>query len=52
MITGASPEYDVEMTVRTACGLPLVVRMVLKEERILETGPREIFFFRVMSYAS
>ena len=47
-------EYEAGMTVCTARGLPLqvVVRMVLKEERILETGPREIFFFRTMSYAS
>ena len=30
-------EHDAEMTVRTARGLPLVVRMVLREEQILET---------------
>ena len=45
-------EYDAEMTVRTARGPPLVVRMVLKEERILETGCREIFFLCAISYAS
>ena len=30
-------EHDTEMTVRTAHGLPPVVRMILREERILET---------------
>ena len=50
MITGASPEYDAEMTVRTALGSSGTNGPHRRTDSRNRT--REIFFFRVMSYAS